>query len=85
MCMPHQMPTYFIGSIQLVSSIRLGGLRFNPMTDGTSPAGSSASWIVRHGVSNGVRARAFTPSTMGASAARSVRFSRTGPARNMRG
>src|SRR2546427_696238 len=33
MCMPHQMPTYFMGLIQLVLSSLFGGLRFRPRTD----------------------------------------------------
>src|SRR5215204_3687655 len=84
-CIPHQMPTYFIGLIQLVLAIALGGLSLRLRTDGASSVTLSASWIVRHGVRKGVRPRAFTPSTIGASAARSVRFSIHGPARNIRG
>src|SRR2546427_8883511 len=62
MCMPHQMPTYFIGLIQLVFSMTLGGLRFRPSTDGARSVARSASWIVRHGVTNGVRPRTLIPS-----------------------
>src|SRR5918992_4583358 len=35
MCMPHQIPMYFIGLIQSVVASAFGGLRFNPRTDGT--------------------------------------------------
>jgi hypothetical protein len=75
MCMPHQMPTYFIGFTQLTSPSAFGGFRLRPSTDGTRPASLSASWIVRHGVFNGVRPRTFTPSARGASDVRSVRSS----------
>src|SRR2546426_2237783 len=60
--MPHQMPTYFIGLIQLVFSMALGGLRFRPSTDGARSVARSASWIVRHGVTNGGRPRTLIPS-----------------------
>ena len=39
-----------------------GGLRFRPSSDGADPSTRSASWIVRHGVTNGVLPRTFTPS-----------------------
>jgi hypothetical protein len=42
MCMPHQMPTYFIGLIQLVFWMTLGGLRLSPITDGARSAMRSA-------------------------------------------
>src|SRR3954468_23971422 len=80
-CMPHQMPTYFCGLIQLTSAIRLGSLSLRPSSDGTRSWMRSASWMVRHGVLNGVRPRTFTPSAHGASAACSVRFSMRAPAR----
>src|SRR5437773_1093837 len=38
MCMPHQMPTYFIGVIQLVIWMTLGGFKFRPSTDGDGQA-----------------------------------------------
>jgi hypothetical protein len=85
MCMPHQMPTYFIGSIQLVLARAFGGLRLRPSTEGARSSARSAIWMVRHGVAKGVRPRAFTPSASGASAARSRRLSRKSLARNMRG
>src|SRR5262245_19978029 len=86
MCMPHQMPTYFIGLIQSVFAIALGGLRLSPSTAGTRSAARSASWIVRQGVLKGVRPRTFTPSAQGANAACNVRFSiARRAARNMRG
>src|SRR6266446_4761084 len=50
MCIPHQMPTYFIGLIQSVFASTLGGLRFSPITDGARSAARSAIWIVRQGV-----------------------------------
>jgi hypothetical protein len=84
MCIPHQMPTYFIGLIQLVFSITLGGFRLRPSTDGTRSSTRSATWIVRHGVSNGVRPRTLIPSLCGASAARRARFSIREPARFIR-
>ena len=62
MCMPHQMPTYFIGLIQLVFGTTLGGLRFRPSTEGAKSVARSASWMVRHGVTNGVRPYTFVPS-----------------------
>src|SRR2546427_481754 len=42
MCMPHQMPTYFIGLIQLVFGMTLGGLRFKPSRDGARSVARSA-------------------------------------------
>src|SRR5207247_11031935 len=84
MCMPHQMPTYFIGLIQLVLWMTLGGLRLRPSTDGARSVARSASWIVRHGVTNGVWPRTLIPSAIGARAARSVVDCMRGPARNMR-
>src|SRR5256886_14072750 len=69
MCIPHQMPTYFIGLIQSVLASTLGGFRFNPSTDGARSPARSAIWIVRQGVMNGVGPRTFTPSAHGASAA----------------
>src|SRR5687768_11446495 len=66
MCIPHQMPTYFIGLIQSVLGRTLGGLRFKPRTDGTRSPARSASWIVRQGVTNGVRPRTLIPSACGA-------------------
>src|SRR5207245_9215260 len=53
MCMPHQMPTYFIGVIQSVLGSTLGGLRLRPRTDGTRSVARSASWMVLQGVTNG--------------------------------
>src|SRR3989454_447911 len=84
MCIPHQMPTYFIGLIQLVFPRTLGGLRFRPSTDGARSVARSASWMVRHGVTNGVRPRTLMPSAYGANAACSVRFSMRAPRRFMR-
>src|SRR5256714_13022776 len=84
MCMPHQMPTYFIGLIQLTSDRTFGGLRFSPSTDGERSAARSASWIVRHGVTNGVCPRTLSPFCHGASATRNVRLSIRGPARFIR-
>jgi hypothetical protein len=85
MCMPHQMPTYFMGRIQSADGSALGGLRLRPSTAGTRSPARSAIWMVRHGVLNGVRPRAFTPSAMGANAACSVRLSPRSPFRNIRG
>src|SRR5207249_8650023 len=65
MCIPHQMPTYFIGLIQLVFWMTLGGFRFRPSTDGASSVARSASCIVRHGVTNGVCPRTLIPSAYG--------------------
>jgi len=79
MCMPHQIPTYFIGLIQSVLGRTLGGLRFRPMTDGESSVTLSAIWMVRHGVTNGVWPRTFTPSAYGARSACRVRLSSRGP------
>src|SRR5207247_9822654 len=79
MCIPHQMPTYFIGLIQSVLAMTLGGLRFSPMTDGESSVTLSAIWIVRHGVTNGVWPRTFTPSAIGARSACTLRLSMRGP------
>src|SRR5678815_1140523 len=56
-CIPHQIPTYFIGWIQSVLARALGGLRLRPSSDGARSVARSASWIVRQGVSNGVRPR----------------------------
>ena len=50
MCMPHQIPTYFIGLIQLVFWMTLGGLSFRPSSDGARSVARSANWMVRHGV-----------------------------------
>src|SRR6185503_7373633 len=83
-CIPHQIPTYFIGLIQSVLGNTLGGLRFSPRSAGARSPARSATWIVRQGVWKGVRRRTFTPSTMGASEARSVRFSMRPPTRFMR-
>src|SRR5438093_11038546 len=79
MCMPHQIPTYFIGLIQSVFAMTLGGLRFRPMTEGESSVTLSAIWIVRHGVTNGVRPRTLTPSAIDARSAWRVRVSMRGP------
>ena len=84
-CIPHQMPTYFSGVIQCVSAMRLGGLRLSVSSCGWRSSALSAIWIVRQGVMSGVWPRTLTPSAHGASAARSVRLSIRGPARNMRG
>src|SRR5947208_6726055 len=84
MCMPHQMPTYFIGLIQSVLGSTLGGLRFSPRTDGARSVARSASWMVRHGVTNGVRPRTLIPSAQGARSACSVRLSMRGPRRLIR-
>src|SRR3989442_10430802 len=65
MCMPHQMPTYFIGLIQSVFGMTLGGLRLRPMTDGERSVTLSAIWMVGHGVTNGDWPLTFTPSAMG--------------------
>src|SRR5512146_386185 len=85
MCMPHQMPTYFIGLIQSAFGRRLGGFRFRPNTEGARSLTRSAVWSVRQGVLNGVWPRTFTPSTQGCSAACSTRLSMPRAARNMRG
>src|ERR1041384_1526504 len=82
-CMPHQMPTYFIGWIQSVFATTLGGVSLRPSTEGARPVAWSATWIVRHGVTNGVVPRTLIPSAIGASAARRVRPSILGPARNI--
>src|SRR5690348_5532505 len=74
-CIAHQMPSYFIGVIQLVFSIRLGGLSLSPSTDGARSSTRWASWMVRQGVTNGARPRTLMPSAHGASAARSVLLS----------
>src|SRR6185503_16926817 len=74
-CIPHQMPSYFIGRIQLGSAIRLGGLSLSPSTEGASCSGRSASWMVRHGVTKGVRPFTATPSAQRASVVLSVRLS----------
>src|SRR5437016_8319877 len=84
MCMPHQMPTYFIGLIQLVLWSTLGGFRLRPSTDGTRSVARSASWMVRQGVTNGVCPRTLTPSAQGARSACNVRPSMRGPRRFMR-
>src|SRR5213593_2349181 len=84
MCIPHQMPTYFIGLIQSVLGSTLGGLRFNPSTDGARSVARSASWMVRHGVTNGVRPRTLIPPAQGARSACRVRFSMRGPRRFIR-
>src|SRR5690349_12915867 len=78
-CIPHQIPSYFIGWIQRVSAICDGGLRLRPSTDGTRSATRSATCTVRHGVRSGVRPRTLMPSAHGASAALSVRPSIDGP------
>ncbi len=77
--MPHQMPTYFIGLIQSVLAITLGGFRFSPMTEGDSSVTLSAIWIVRQGVTNGVLPLTFTPFAIDARSACSTRLSRRGP------
>src|SRR6266550_2855064 len=64
MCMPHQMPTYFIGLIQSVCAMTLGGFKFSPMTEGDNSVTLSAIWMVRHGVTNGVCPRTFTLSSV---------------------
>ena len=43
MCMPHQMPTNFMGWIQSVLARAFGGLRFRPSSDGARSAARSAS------------------------------------------
>ena len=48
MCIPHQIPTYFMGRIQLTSSKALGGFRFRPSTEGARSVARSASWMVLH-------------------------------------
>src|SRR3954471_2386140 len=73
MCMPHQMPTYFMGLIQLTSLKTLGGLRLRPSTEGERSAARSASWMVRHGVMNGACPRTLSPFCQGANATRSSR------------
>ena len=73
MCIPHQMPTYFIGLIQSVLGRTFGGLRLRPSTEGARSIARSAIWIVRHGVTNGVRPRTLIPSAMAARSARRVR------------
>ena len=75
MCIPHQMPTYFIGWIQSVLASALGGLRLRPSSEGARSVARSASWMVRQGVTNGVRPRTLMPSAIGASAARRSRLS----------
>jgi hypothetical protein len=84
MCIPHQIPTYFIGRIQLVFAIRLGGLSLRPRSEGERSVVRSATWMVRQGVWNGVRPRTFTPSAMGASAARRILVSVRSFRRNIR-
>ena len=84
MCIPHQIPTYFIGWIQSVLASLFGGLRLRPRSEGASPVALSATCMVRHGVTNGVRPRTLTPSAIGARAAVSSRLSVRVPWRNMR-
>src|SRR5688500_2312506 len=83
-CMPHQIPTYFIGRIQSVLGSALGGLSLRPSSEGASRVRLSASWMVRHGVRNGVRPRTLIPSAIGARSARRVRLSPRCPARFIR-
>jgi len=47
------MPTYFIGLIQLVFWMTLGDLRFQAEHGRRQIGRASASWMVRHGVTNG--------------------------------
>src|SRR5206468_7385400 len=54
MCIPHQIPTYFIGWIQSVLARTFGGLSLRPRKIGARSVARSATWIVRHGVTNGV-------------------------------
>lgn len=65
--MPHQTPTYFIGRIQLVSSILQGSFRLRISPELISPTASSASCTVRHAVVKLPAVRAFVPSGRGAS------------------
>src|SRR2546428_13415750 len=48
MCMPHQMPTYFMGLIQLVLSSLFGGVGVRPRTDGGRTVAGTATRTVRH-------------------------------------
>ena len=57
--MPHQTPTYFIGRIQLVSSILQGSFRLRISPELISPTASSASCTVRHAVVKLPAVRAF--------------------------
>ena len=66
-CMPHQTPTYFIGRIQLVSSIFEGSLRLRISDELIRSTARSPSWIVRQGVTKLPGTRAFDPSGSGAS------------------
>src|SRR3954469_11978758 len=84
MCIPHQMPTYFIGLTQLTSPRAFGGLRLSPSTDGERSAARSAIWIVRQGVVKGVWPRTLSPFCHGASATRIRRLSIRGPDRFIR-
>ena len=84
MCIPHQIPTYFIGIDPAVLAEDVRRIEVEAQQRRREILVRSASWIVRHGVTNGVLPRTFTPSAHGASAARSVRLSMRGPARNMR-
>src|SRR5918992_2882492 len=84
MCIPHQIPTYFMGRIQSVLASAFGGLSLRPSREGAKSVARLASWIVRHGVVNGVRPRTLTPSAMGASAAVRTRLSVRGFRRNIR-
>src|SRR5262245_15514470 len=84
MCIPHQIPTYFIGLIQSVLGSTLGGFRLRPSTEGARSIARSAIWIVRHGVMNGVFPVTLVLSAIGASAARSVFPSMAPPLRFIR-
>ena len=74
-CIPHQIPSYFIGVIQRVSAIRLGGFSRSESVLGARSSGRSASCTVRQGVWNGVRPFTAAPSFHLASDAVSVRDS----------
>src|SRR5262245_29368627 len=65
MCIPHQMPTYFIGLIQSVLGSTLGGFKFKPSTEGARSIARSAIWIVRQGVTNGAFPWTLVPSAIG--------------------
>jgi hypothetical protein len=73
--MLHQIPLYFIGRIQRVSAMRLGGLSLSVSSEGARSSGRSASWMVRQGVAKGARPRTATPSAQRARVERSVRLS----------
>ena len=67
-CMPHQIPTYFIGRIQSVVSNTHGSFRFRINPELISPTAFGAICMVLQGVWKVPPViRAFTPSGQGAS------------------